>query len=679
VHFVVGALLVVIAAVACLGLVSGVTRVRGGVHDRVVLLVSLRTTEEAIAAAVDADGTAGALDEAVERLGDLEPQILSLGSAPIRDAYRAIQTSVSALPGAAAPARDDAWSAVRHDFDSLVRTIRRENGALSGQLGRWWGWLGTLLAVALGLAVALLVLMLFEDRARLRAEALSAEVDQARARAEEANAAKSRFLATISHELRTPLDGVVGMADLLGATPLNEEQAEYVDVVRSSGDALVSLIEQLLNYARLEAEPVELRPELLDLPELVEECVLLVAPRPSAAGVGLSVRFDPGVPRRLRGDPVRLRQVLLNLLANAVKFTSEGAIAVRAALLEDSLDDALIRIEVEDSGPGVDPSLRGRLFEAFTSTDGPDDRGGVGLGLAIVRRLAARMGGEAGFDEGEGGSTFWFTAHLDKVDGGTWHRPERARLAGRRVLILDPDAGNRAVLEAELSAAGALPTAIGSWRQAPPEPPDLLLMAWQPGQPLKLPDDLYRRWAHVTRIATVPLGTVPTDLPREGAVSGTIQCPLRPTRLLDRIEHILGDAPAIDQTMDAPPPTALDVLVVDDNDINRRLTAVLLRRAGFRVGVAANGAEAVDMAATRRFALILMDCQMPVMDGFEATRLIRAAEVDYRAPILAVTGDAFPGERNRFEACGMDDVLAKPVSPERLREAVAAWAVDEEA
>ncbi|MBX3469285.1 MAG: response regulator [Planctomycetes bacterium] len=428
----------------------------------------------------------------------------------------------------------------------------------------------TLLVLSSYLAAAIDRMRAAEDLRRARDEAL------------ESARLKSEFLATMSHEIRTPLHGVLGMNSLLLDTDLSPEQREYAEVVRRSSEHLLTLLNDILDLSKIEADRLELEVVEFDLCQAVRETVGFLAEAAEQKGLALSCRLHSGLPRTVRGDPVRLRQVVLNLVGNAVKFTERGGVEVRASAEPCAGPEVQVRFEVIDTGPGVPAAVQGRLFEPFTQADSSTTRrhGGSGLGLAICRRLTSLMGGEIGLQSAPGeGSRFWFTARFEA-------RGASARITSTRVSQV--------------------------------------------------------RLSH-------PRGTRAERRPAASDLGPVEAAPARP--------------------QDERRPT---VLVAEDNPINQRLAVRMLERLGFQAEVAGNGEEAVRAVAARDFACVLMDCQMPVVDGYEATARIRAAwdGVRPRTPIIALTASAMQGDRERCLAVGMDDHLPKPVRPDALRAAL---------
>jgi PAS domain S-box-containing protein len=529
------------------------------------------------------------------------------------------------------------------------------------------------------------VLELEERKSYIEAQAdllreQAGELARARDRALDGARAKSEFLATMSHEIRTPMNGVLGMAELLLACDLEPHERDLAQTLQSSGEALLSILNDVLDFSKMEAGQVELEQVEFDPVDALEDAAELFAERSQAKGVEIVVRAAAGLPQRVLGDPGRLRQVLLNLVSNAVKFTERGRVVLSVERLPAGPSGrARLSFEVADSGIGIPAQTVPRLFHPFTQADASTTRryGGTGLGLVIARRLVQLMGGDIEVHSEVGvGSRFRFSTEFADARS----EPVASAHAGRRMLIAVSDEVARAALAERLEVLGAdvvrtteLAAALDELQRCAPQAPRFDLLVFEAAG-----DDAARLAAWRERGAPLPatLRLVPFAAPavQDGPADMDLRKPLRRAALGRAVQSLLGaatPAPALPAQRDGPlvaasPRSAL-VLLVEDNPVNQKLAVALLRRMGHRVDLANDGREALEAAEKRRYDVILMDCQMPVLDGFDATReLRRRMGESERTPVVAMTANALEGDRERCLEAGMDEYLTKPVRPARL-------------
>ncbi|HET9596771.1 MAG TPA: response regulator [Anaeromyxobacteraceae bacterium] len=553
---------------------------------------------------------------------------------------------------------------------------------------------------ALTLALALLVRML---RQRERDMLLAVELR----RAEAASRAKSEFLANMSHEIRTPMNGVLGMAELLQRTPLDAEQRDYVDTIARSGDTLLTVLNDILDLSKIEAGKLRLEAIPFDLAALVFDVVELNRPKVAGRPVELLVDVDPDGPSRLVGDPSRLRQVLGNLVSNAVKFTAEGHVLVSTRCRGEG-GRARLTLSVEDTGIGISAEAQEHLFQAFTQADASTSRrfGGSGLGLVLCRRIVDGMAGAIALRSEEGkGSTFTVSLDLPVAEGQPMPPAPLSLLRGARVLVVDGDEPNRAVLERQLSRLGARVEGARTGEQAleaarrtgrDGERLDAAVvdgrapeLAWHLGAALRAG----ARGGDLGLVLLSPSGRCGEALAAERAgFDAYLVKPTRPEILAGALamvverrragrpgplvtRHAVSEAGLAPERGPSTLPAPVRVLLAEDHPVNQKVAQKLLEGMGATLTVAADGLEAVQALERAPFDLVLMDCQMPGMDGFEATARIRARERERggHVPIVAMTAHALGGDREHCLSMGMDDYLSKPVTRKALWDALARW------
>ncbi|MCP4412277.1 MAG: response regulator, partial [Gammaproteobacteria bacterium] len=523
--------------------------------------------------------------------------------------------------------------------------------------------------------------------------------------AEVANCTKSEFLANMSHEIRTPMNGITGMTDFLLNTKLTREQHEFVDTIRYSSDALLSVINDILDFSKIEAGKMEMECIDFDLPVAVESTTDLLAIKAHEKGIVFSCFIDPDVPSLLRGDPGRLRQMLINLANNAIKFTENGEVAIEACLSEETETSVTVRFDIRDTGVGIPVDRIDRLFKSFSQVDASTTRkyGGTGLGLMISKQISELMGGQIGVKSEEGkGSTFWFTAVLEKQPSSLQQLPiEYGNIANMRVLVVDDNDTNRRIFRAYLESwscrveeAVSAEAAMVKLRSAVKSEDSFKIALLDYCIPevdggtlcIEIKDD-----PQLQNLILVMLTSAgkrgDAEYFRKLGFAAYLNKPVKQSQLFECLGMVTGKSSNAEKdtkrqiitqySISEDNKQRVRILVAEDNIVNQKVTLnIMEKKLGYNADVVNNGREAIESLEKLDYDLVLMDCQMPEMDGYEATQTIRDESSPVRnhdIPIIAMTANAMKGDREKCIEAGMNDYVSKPINIKKLKDTIGRW------